>query len=561
MAEFVDKRCEDMIPVLEQMGNIKLFDKSEIKNIAKKLKEFEYKIQRHTKCKEDYLRYIQYEMDLLKLIKQRRDHFNGSISLMLSRMLQVHRDKPKCWHIAARWELEENKNKEGALQFLLRGLQIHPDSQLLHIDAFKLELDTISEVSNSGENAENCEDSSASATVDDKEIPSSLKRAYSVYRNALEHIKDIKFIIELLNITKEYSDIEKLQKKIIWDMIQEYAHEALTWDTMARRELQGLIQPSLTDTPMELENSEQTSLRDRITSCNKVYQTAVKKIKTEEMWSLYVDCLLEINRDQELLPNFKKKLLRTALVQGHQAKKLKEKYYLHWINMLISKEISGNDENALNEVLRGATDAIPDSVSLWCERIKHLLQFEQENEADTVLSEATEKLGEKALPLWRMRILHSQIRSSEDAEKIFEAALKHVRIAKEIKPIWLEWLVLTKGIRATRKAYENFCRHPPTSLEVHKKMAMLECLQPEASLEHMRRPHEMATLQFGSDNTSVWLDYIKFEMNYGSKEGKESKKIGNIYMRAVKNLDSNLTKPFMEEHSLFMAKSDNANSK
>lgn len=43
------------------------------RGIAKKRKEYEYKIQRHTKCKEDYLRYIQYEMDLLKLVRQRRD--------------------------------------------------------------------------------------------------------------------------------------------------------------------------------------------------------------------------------------------------------------------------------------------------------------------------------------------------------------------------------------------------------------------------------------------------------------------------------------------------------
>lgn len=79
-----------------------------------------------------------------------------------------------------------------------------------------MELDTRhTEVSNNDENTENCEDNVAT-TVDDKEMPSSLKRAYSVYRNAFEHIKDIKFIIELLNITKEYSDTEKLQKKIIW---------------------------------------------------------------------------------------------------------------------------------------------------------------------------------------------------------------------------------------------------------------------------------------------------------------------------------------------------------
>lgn len=81
---------------------------------------------------------------------------------------------------------------------------------------FRLELDTCTEVSNNGENAENCEDNSASAVVDDEEMPSSLKRAYFVYQNAIKHIKDIKFIIELLNITKEYNDIDKLQIKIIW---------------------------------------------------------------------------------------------------------------------------------------------------------------------------------------------------------------------------------------------------------------------------------------------------------------------------------------------------------
>lgn len=63
--------------------------------------------------------------------------FYSNVNQTLGRMLQVHRDKPKCWHIAARWELEENKHKVNARQYLLRGLQVHPDSQLLYIDAFK----------------------------------------------------------------------------------------------------------------------------------------------------------------------------------------------------------------------------------------------------------------------------------------------------------------------------------------------------------------------------------------------------------------------------------------
>lgn len=82
-------------------------------------------------------------------------------------------------------------------------------------------------------------------------------------------------------------------------------------------------------------------------------------------------------------------------------------------------------------------------------------------------------------------------------------------------------------------------------------MAMLECLQPEASLKHIRLSHENATQQFGSDNISVWLDYIKFEMKHG-----EPKKTGSIHMRAVKTLNCNLTDSFIKEHSLFLAKPD-----
>lgn len=57
--------------------------------------------------------------------------------------------------------------------------------------------------------------------TDDNEMPLKLKTAFFIYEKAFENIKDIKFIIELLNITKEYDNIEKLQKKIIWYV---YAH-------------------------------------------------------------------------------------------------------------------------------------------------------------------------------------------------------------------------------------------------------------------------------------------------------------------------------------------------
>lgn len=585
-----------MIPELEQMERIKIFDKNEIRGIAKKLKEYEYKIQRHMKTKEDYLRYIQYEMDLLKLIKQRRDklgimqkksdidytiinkinhlykdaifrfqddirfwiayikfckhvHFHNNVSHMLGRMLQVHQDKPKCWHIAARWELEENKNKQIARQFLLRGLHIHPTSQLLFIDAFKLELD---EVLVNDQKNENSDDNTVQTETDD-DMSIGLKRAYIIYQQASKRIKDIRFIIELLNIAKNHNNTEKLQNKILSDMIQEYTHEPLMWDTMARRELEGLFQPSVSNnTTMKIDSSEKTSLRDRITSCNKVYQTVVKKIKTEEVWSLYIECLIEINQKPGALPNFKRKLLKTALSQAHQVKKLKEKYYLYWINMLSIEDKDETTKNKLKEILNTATETISNSISLWHARLRYLFAIGEEKEAESVFLKATQILGEKSLPLWKIKILHVQAKFPEKTEQVFQAALQgHPSIAQEIKPTYIEWLVLTKSIQEARKIYDNLCLQPPFSLELHKKMIELELMQPEISLKHIRKYYEMSTLQFGKNNTNVWINYITFEMKHG-----DPKKVGELHERAVKTLEPILTDLFISEYSLIKANPD-----
>lgn len=78
---------------------------------------------------------------------------------------------------------------------------------------FRLELENHSTVAtNNSENNKNEEDNLA---MENDGIPFSLKTAYIIYQQAFERIKNIKFIIELLNITKEYDNTEKLQKKII----------------------------------------------------------------------------------------------------------------------------------------------------------------------------------------------------------------------------------------------------------------------------------------------------------------------------------------------------------
>jgi len=82
-------------------------------------------------------------------------------------------------------------------------------------------------------------------------------------------------------------------------------------------------------------------------------------------------------------------------------------------------------------------------------------------------------------------------------------------------------------------------------------MISLELIQPEIMSKYVRRPYEMAIMHFGTHDTSIWLDYIKYEMQYG-----EPKKASDIHERAVKTLDSSLTYSFIRDYGLIMAKPD-----
>lgn len=56
---------------------------------------------------------------------------------MITRMLQVHQDKPDCWYVAAMWEKEENNNMKAAEEVLLKGINFHPEAESLLKNIFK----------------------------------------------------------------------------------------------------------------------------------------------------------------------------------------------------------------------------------------------------------------------------------------------------------------------------------------------------------------------------------------------------------------------------------------
>lgn len=66
--------------------------------------------------------------------------------------------------------------------------------------------------------------------------------------------------------------------------------------------------------------------------CVTLYETAVLRLNTGKMWAYYLDALIELGKDTFVLPNYKRKLLQSALQKAATAGKLTEKYYLVWVS-------------------------------------------------------------------------------------------------------------------------------------------------------------------------------------------------------------------------------------
>lgn len=573
MAEQVELQVEDMIPELEMMDKLGIFNKNEKRNVIKKRKLHEYRLQRVTKSKDDLLRYIKFEVELLMVVKQKTQEkgiqlkknnlafsitnrinrlYNIAIrrfpsdcklwlsyikfckqvklytcvSRLLDQMLELHGDKPSLFKIAANWEYNECHSIERARKFIHRGIHVHKDSKLLYTEGFRLELAYANQkLLQAKAKTEKMETDSPTDPI----IQGSL--ADVMYTSAVKKINDITFLVNLLNIAQGYDFTSSLQEKIIEGMKTKYPNEEVTWDTLARREL-------------ELSASFEEGIR----KCISVYEDGLRNVPTKRMWSFYLDYLLKINEEPSPLPEFKKDCLKKAFEDGHKEQMLSEKYYFLWI-----KKVEDADPC---EIMKWGTDVLSSSNKLWSWRLRHHLSKNDEEGAMTVFKEIISKPNIPDMAdIWLLMLQSYQIMDSSKAESLWNEAVYNPTVGAVLKGRYIEWLAMTKGILVARKAYSTLSMTPPFSLGLHETMAKLEDSQPKVNGKSCRQVYETAINQFGRTNTDVWMWYIKFETNFG--KGLE---VPRIYEQATKTLNSDLVDVFISEFHLHKAEIMNNDS-
>lgn len=589
MAEVVQRRIEERIPELEQLERVGLFTKKEVKAIIKRATALEYKLHRLIVNKEDFIAYIQYEINVLELIKKRRTHIRynfkreeiefpiinrinsifkratnkwkddvhlwlshvafckkwatkGQTSKVFSALLAIHSDKPALWIMAAKNELEDRDSSESARHLFLRALRFHSNNQKVYQEYFRMELLHCEKLRKQQKELEKAEMDLGEYEFSPEIL--SGKLAEVVYKDATGKIKEAEFVISLLKIAAIFDFTKDLQDCILQDLKLNYTEDSVTWDYMAKRELEA---PSAGE-ELQSAKGRASDMNRREERCCQVYEEGIMSLNTEPMWTCYVAFCLERQKRktnvQELQQKRQERLL-DVLQRAHSCQLLKENYYKNWLQILLS---SGHKAGAAN-VAMAATQRFSQSVPMWSLSLQTLMQLGNENVCK-LFQEALTKVNPKdSLPLWQLQVKWSvENQSTEETEALFKSGLLSAvpAVAMEMKVCFLNWSYSTGGYKKARKTFISLQEIRPLPKTFFTRMIQIEKEQGTPKINYLRDYYERALQEFGTSDDDLWLQYIQEELGpLGQPEN-----CGKIHWRAMKFLEGESVERFTSKYTL-----------
>jgi len=540
MAEYVEQRMEEMLGEVEQMERVNLLEPQEVKELIKKRKHFEYKIQKKSKEKGDFLGYIQYETNLLSLLAMRREstgyehkkseieggirvrinklfkilehRFQSDVSVWLShiqflkssgweasvsriylRMLQVHSSKPGLWVAAAQWEFETLGNEDNGRQILLRGLRFLPTSWTLHREYLKLELIYVDKLRKRSEvlgGVGNAEKGEKEEDVEEKDGVMDCAIVRLVAKAAVEAVDEPEFVVSLLATLRAFPFAANVEEEVIGLLLAKHPDHHVTVDTLARRELE----------------KEGVSSKKKLDNCVEKYMAALEEKGDVKLMKCAFTTFREL---LDAAPKIQHRIMRVLLDLfrfGEERNLLSQELFHFWLSCLDASEAP----ELVTVVAVAAIKAHPTSASLWVER---LAVAAQTGETDKVFNEALSKLQDEEAGLVRVWEAMLAMKAPNESWQLVTGDLLD-RNKPELRLLHLSQ-ASDRGIEQAREVYNQYRTLPPFSRGLHYRMAALEQEEEKVSVPHLRVILDTLCNQFGSDDPLPWLARLKLEVAAG----------------------------------------------
>lgn len=582
MAELVHMRLEFTLQQLEEMERVGLFNKNEIKCIVKKRKNFEYKLCRMIKNKEDYLKYIEYETNLWNMIRKRRTRlvcdakrkeidlaiaqkinrlykevisrypedeklwldqiqfsirmgWVHSISAFYTRLLQVHSKNPSLWIMAAKWEMEENRSPENARKIFQRGVLLNPTSDILWREFFRMELMNIDLIH---KRRAILKPQGLKDVDKEDDVILSGKIADLVYDTAVQTIDDVNYALSFLQICLDFEFGYRHVEYILKNVSERFLDKEETFDALAKQPLLNIEEKLKKGKEMGIKRK--AILNEINQEIHAKYEEAIKFFPTEKMWGFYIDFVFGLlNSAKE---SKKARLQNTAIAIMKEAAAvncLSVSYYSELVDLLFDR---GDTDEALSTSLFLARKW--NTVDLWYKCLTYHIQCMRENtEIYDLLEEAVNIVSEKdSVTLWKLGVEWLSISSREKLIEFFEKGIqKGKEISVPLKEMYLDVCALNDGITGARCLYKRFKKMGSLMPPIVKKMIRIEKAQLDIPITTIREYFEDGIREFGSEDIDIWIDYMKLEVGHSSGSLSSN---SVLYWRAKKMLKPVYLKEF-----------------
>ncbi|GFY48217.1 u3 small nucleolar RNA-associated protein 6 homolog [Trichonephila inaurata madagascariensis] len=540
------------------MERIELFNINEIKSIIRRRKSLMYKLQRMQKSKEIYLKYIEYETSLLKLIEKRRKRlviedkrkeidfsiakricrlfreakkrfpadeklwlddiefsktmkWFDTISVLYSKLLQVHSQNPSLWIMAAKWEMEEIKSPDNARKIFQRGVLLHPTSDTLWREFFRMELMYIDLIR---KRRAILEPQSLKSIEAEDDIILNGQIAYIVYDKAVEAINDVEFALSFIQICLEFEFGYTFIENILKYVSEKFPDKEETFDAFAKKPLLNVEEKIKAGKEMGVK--KKVILEEINKEILTKYEEAIKVLPTEKMWRFYIDFIFTLlesakERKKAKLQNMAIDLMKAAAALDC----LSVSYYSNLVDLLFER---GDTEEALTTSLTSARKW--NTVDLWYKCLTYHIQCMREfTEIYDLLEEALNSVNVKdSVTLWKLGVDWLSITSPEKLIELFEKGIcKRKEISVPVKEMYLEICALKNGVTEARSLYKRFKKMGSLMPPIVKKMIRIEKAQLDVPIKALREYFEDGVREFGSEDIDIWMDYLELEIRHGDR--------------------------------------------
>ncbi|XP_022451449.1 U3 small nucleolar RNA-associated protein 6 homolog isoform X4 [Delphinapterus leucas] len=507
---------------------------------------------------------LKYEINLLELIQRRRVDdvqlwlsyvvfckkwaTKVQLSKVFSAMLAIHSNKPALWIMAAKWEMEDRLSSESARQLFLRALRFHPECPKLYQEYFRMELMHAEKLRKEKQEFEKAKMDVGNLEYAEEILMGELARI--IYKNSVNIIKSAEFHVSLLSIAQLFDFAKDLQREIYDDLQALHTDDPLTWDYVARRELEIESQPG--EEPPTTKQTKVAEVGRREERCCAVYEEAVKTLRTEAMCKCYINFCMERFAKKTSSRHLREKRLERTMVafrKAHDLKLLSEFQYKQWSELLLQHDFL---TEAL-EVAGAGMELFRGSVMMWQVKLQVLIASKSPDVA-MLFEEAFVHLKPQiCLPLWISWAEWSEgAKSQEDTEAIFKKAVLAVTGGDSVtlKDKYLDWAYRSGGYKKARAVFKSLQESRPFSVDFFRKMIQFEKEQESCKMANLREYYERALREFGSVDSDLWMDYIKEELNHPLGRPEHC---GQIYWRAMKMLQGESAELFVAKHAVHQA--------